>query len=260
MSIKKWEGPVYLEPIEHKYHHRVTGEKFSSVTGSLGLVEPHFDAEAVALAIENQQDENKKEEYIGLTQEEILSVWKEINDEANRYGSKVHDTIEKYLLNNKWYFPDDSEEGIFESKIISAFEEVGIDEGITMWPERILFSESYKLAGMSDLIIDIDDCFFDVGDYKTNKEFRYYNPYCHQTLLPPFEHLQNCQWSIYTLQLSLYAYMYELEFPNKKCRQIYVLYWDRATEKFSKIHMMYMKNEAKRLIEMHYYNILKNEK
>jgi hypothetical protein len=32
--------------------------------------------------------------------------------------------------------------------------------------------------------------------------------------IKPFDHLQACQWSIYTLQLSVYAYMYELEFLN----------------------------------------------
>jgi hypothetical protein len=41
-----------------------------------------------------------------------------------------------------------------------------IDEGIAVWPERIPFAEQYELAGMSDLIIDIDDVYFDVLDHK----------------------------------------------------------------------------------------------
>ena len=70
--------------------------------------------------------------------------------------------------------------------------------------------------------------------------------------------MQNCQWSIYTLQLSIYARMYELEFGGKRrCRQIYVMYWDKEKMEFQKIQIMYMRLEAQKLIEMHYYNIMK---
>jgi hypothetical protein len=111
---------------------------------------------------------------------------------------------------------------------------------------------------MSDIIIDIDEIFFDVLDHKTNRVFNFFNPYGYETLYKPFDHLQSCQWSIYTLQLSVYAYMYELEFPKRKCRQIVILYWDKEKEAFEKIHVMYLKHEARKLIEMHHYNIMKN--
>ena len=143
-------------------------------------------------------------------------------------------------------------------KVIDGYNSLNIEEGQSMWPERILFSEQYQLAGTSDLIIDINEMFFDVADYKTNRVFNFYNPYGFETLHKPFDHLQACQWSIYTLQLSVYAYMYELEFPNRKCRQIYVLYWDKEKQVFQKIQIMYLKKEAKQIIEMHHYNIVKN--
>ena len=258
-KIKRWVGPVYLEPIQHKYHHRETGKIYKSVTTTLTSIEPHFDAEAVSLAITRQLDTVKQERYIGLTQQEILDYWQKLNDEANEYGTKVHNIVEEYLLKNKWWYPDiKTEEGQFQQKVIDGYNALNIEEGIAMWPERILFSEEYELAGTSDLIIDIDDVFFDVGDYKTNRVFNFYNPYGYETLHKPFDHMQACQWSIYTLQLSVYAYMYELEFPKRKCRQIYVLYWDKEKESFQKIQIMYMKHEAKKLIEMHYYNVMKN--
>lgn len=257
-KAKLWEGPVYLEPIEHKYIHRVTGKKYKSVTTTLASIEPHFDAEAVSAAIVGQLDTVKQERYIGLNQQQILDYWQMLNDEANIYGTKVHDIVERYLLANKWYFPNEDEEGAFEQKVIDGFNTLEIDEGQAMWPERILFSEEHELAGMSDLIIDIDDVFFDILDHKTNRVFNFFNPYGYETLLKPFDYMQACQWSIYTLQLSVYAYMYELEFPKRKCRQIVVLYWDKIKETFQKIQIMYMKNEAKKLIELHHYNIMKN--
>jgi len=165
-KAKLWEGPVYLEPIAHKYHHRVTGKIYKSVTTTLASIEPHFDAESVSGAIVNQADNVKQERYIGMNQQQILDYWQMLNDEANIYGTKVHEIVEKYLLSNKWYFPDDTEEGQFESKVIETFIEMAMDEGIAMWPERILFSEQYELAGTTDLIVDIDEVFFDVWDWK----------------------------------------------------------------------------------------------
>jgi hypothetical protein len=64
----------------------------------------------------------------------------------------------------------------------------------------------YELAGMSDLIIDIDDVYFDVLDHKPIEYF-FYNPFGNETLYKPFDHLQACQWSIYTLQLSVCLYV-----------------------------------------------------
>ena len=258
MSIAKlWESEVYLEPIEHKYHHRETGKIYKSVTTTLTSIEPHFDAEAVSAAIVQQQDKNKQERYIGMNQQQILDYWQMLNDEANVYGNMVHDIVERYLLSNKWYFSPDNEEGKFEQKVIDGYESLKIDEGIAMWPERILFSEQYELAGMSDLIIDHENNFFSVIDWKTNRDFGYWNYFGYQTLFKPFDHYQSCQHSIYTLQLSVYAYMYELE-TGKKCRDIMIGYWDKEKMTFSKIPITYVKHDAKKLIEMHHYNIMKN--
>jgi hypothetical protein len=247
--VEEHIGPVYLEPIEHVYIHRVTGVKYSSVTKAIASIEPHFDSEAVSLAIFNQPDEAKDPKYIGMTQVQILDYWQMLNDEANIYGTRVHDIVERYLKANKWWFPTDE----FEKKVIDGYNKLNVDEGTRLQPERIMFSEEFELAGMSDLIVDINDVYFDVGDWKTNRVFNFFNPYGYETLHKPFDHLQNCQWSIYTIQLSVYAYMYEME-TGKKCRQIWVGYWDKTKENFERIQIMYLKHEARKLLELHKYN------
>ena len=55
----------------------------------------------------------------------------------------------------------------------------------------------------------------------------------------------------------MYARLYEMEFPNRKCRQICIGYWDKDVEKFDRIQVMYMKHEAQKLIEMHHYNVMR---
>lgn len=256
-KAKLWEGEVYLEPIKHQYHHRTTGKIYKSVTTTLTSIEPQFEEERISLAISKQSDNTKQPRYVGMSQAQILEYWQMLNDEANVYGTMVHDIVERYLLANKWYFPDDSESGLFEQTVIESYNELKIDEGIAVWPERIMFSEKYELAGMSDLIIDIDDVFFDVWDWKTNIAFEFYNHFGNKTLYKPFDHMQASHYSIYNLQLSVYAYLYMLEFPHRKCRQICIGYWNKETKKFTKIHMPYLKHEAKQLVDLHYYNLMR---
>jgi len=251
MNIKIWEGPVWLEPVEHVYIHRDTNVKYKSVTTVLQMVEPHFDSQGVAEAIYRQRDDVKNPKYVGMDVDQILDYWQELNDTANEYGTHVHETIETYLLKNKFWFPKDE----LQKKVIAGYESLEVDEGIMMYPERIMFAEEYNLAGTADLVIDIDDTFFDIRDWKTNKAFNFWNPYGFETLLKPFDHLQNCQWSVYTLQLSTYAYMYELE-TGRKCRHIWIGYWDKEKESMTRIPIMYLKTEAKKLLEMYKYKTI----
>jgi len=246
---KLHEGPVYLEPVEHVYIHRETGEKFTSVTKIISSIEEHFDANAVAMAISRQSDNRKQEKYVGMSKDDILLEWKRINDEANVYGTNVHELIETYLLKDKFFFPKED----FDKAVIQAYKDLNVDEGREVYPERIMFSQEYQLAGTADLMIDIDDEYFDIGDWKTNKEFNYHSKYG-KTLLAPFDHLQDCQYSVYSLQLSVYALMYEME-TGKKCRKIWVGYWDKEDLNLSYIPIMYLKTEAQKLLDLHKYKV-----
>lgn len=154
--------PVDLEPIEHVYYHKETKQTYTSVTQVIGTIENEFESEEVAKAISQQTEDSKNPAYSGMTQDQILDYWQKINDDANEYGTKIHETIENYLLKNKWYFPKDE----LEEKVINAYDNFDINEGIFLYPERILFSQEYELAGTADFLADIDDEFFELGDWK----------------------------------------------------------------------------------------------
>ena len=150
----KRNSVVYLEPVEHKYYHKVTGESFKSVTTVLGMLEPEFNSEQIALAISMQDPSKKKEQYQNMSQEEILAEWKRINDEANEYGTEIHEIMERYLLADKIYIPKND----YEREIILKFQKVDDMSG-DIYPETILFSEKYKIAGTCD-ILEIKDGYF----------------------------------------------------------------------------------------------------
>lgn len=236
------ESSVYLEPIEHVYIHRKTGEKFSSVTKVLSLLEPDFPSEEIALAIQNQNEDKKKDKYIGLTQQQILEGWQKENDEANEYGTEIHEIMERYLLAKRMYFPKSD----FERELITAFQEIDPMTSDRILPEVVLFSEKYKLAGTSDIIEDFDD-YFNVWDWKTNKKFNYISEYKHW-LNKPVSHLSDCQYTVYNLQLSVYAYMYQMQ-TRKKVGRLGVFWYDRDIKKWLFIPMNYMALEAKAVLD-----------
>ena len=245
---KLFKGPVWLEPIEHIYHHRVTKERYTSVTTALGLIEEDFDTDAVATYIANMGTRHHNKVYHPMNKEQIVEYWEAINTEATDYGTSVHELLEEYLMKDKWLFP----KGDLERAVLAGYHDLKIDEGIELWPERILFSEEYKLAGTTDVLVDVDETYFDIGDWKTNKVITYYNDFGNKTLLPPFDHLQDCSYNLYSLQLSVYALMYEME-TGRKCRHIWIGHFDRKDYSFKKIPIMYMKNEALQLLKHHRY-------
>lgn len=236
-------GKIYLEPEKHVYINEDTGEIYKSVTTVLSMLEEEFPAQNIAQAIVRQSDKKKKEKYKGLSEGEILSLWEEENRTANEYGTKVHNLLEDYLKKNKFLFPDDEEEKI----ILDSYDELKIDLGEKFHCERILFSEKYSIAGMSDHIVDIENGLFDINDYKTNKVINFYSQYG-KKLLSPMEHLDDCQYNVYALQLSIYAYFYEQE-TKRKCRSLNLLYFDRNTKKFTKYPVPYMKLEAIKILD-----------
>jgi hypothetical protein len=239
---EKRKSEIYLEPIEHKYHHKKTGEIYKSVTTVLTMLEPPFNAEEVALAIQNQNPDRKKEQYQNLSQEEILAEWKRINDEANEYGTEVHEILERYLLADKFYIPKND----YERNIITKFQEIDPMTTGTIYPETVLFSEKHKLAGTSDIIEDCGD-YFNVWDFKTNKKLRYISEYNHW-LNKPVSHLSDCQYNIYSLQLSIYAYLYQME-TKKKVGRLGLFYLNPELDKFELIPVSYLGLEAKAILD-----------
>ena len=240
---QKRESVVYLEPIEHKYHHKINGKKYNSVTTVLSILEPEFPAEEVALRISQQSEDVRKPEYKGMNQQQILDEWKRINDEANEYGTEVHEILERYLLADKIYIPKSD----YEREIITKFQKIDPMTKGVIYPETILFSEKHELAGTADIIEDCGD-YFNIFDFKTNKKINYVSDYG-KWLKPPLTYLSDCQYNMYGLQMSIYAYMFQME-TGKKVGRLCLIYLNpEKNYEFELIPVPYMGLEAKKVLD-----------
>jgi hypothetical protein len=229
---------VYLEEKEHKYINKINNRVYTSVTTILNKFENHFDEYYNADRIFNKPESQKKDVYKNLSINQILKLWEKENHEANDYGSKIHLILETYFKKKKFFFPKDD----FEKNIISNFSEIDPIKSPVYHPERILYSDEYNIAGMSDMIEDYDNNYFNVWDYKTNKKFNFFSEYGN-FLLPPFDYLTECQYTIYSLQLSVYAKLYSLE-TGKKPLRLGIIYFDKNKNNFQIIPVIYLKREA----------------
>jgi hypothetical protein len=88
-----------------------------------------------------------------------------------------------------------------------------------------------------------------IKTHNTNKKFEYENKYG-EYLHFPVNHLTHCQYNDYTLQLSVYGVMYEME-TGRKFNRAGLFYWDKFSQSFKLIPVAYMKREAEMLID-HY--------
>lgn len=148
-------------------------------------------------------------------QKEILFSWDDIKLKACFKGTAFHKDKENEILKNK---------GVDTTHTFIPLGDNGdylktLKNGI--YPELRVWSDEFLVCGTSDIVI-IEDGFVDIDDYKTNKaiNIKSYKDKrnVYQMMKSPIGHLYDCNYTHYSLQLSMY--MYFLECLDYKPRSI----------------------------------------
>lgn len=192
----------------HKYESVDNPEKkWLSVTKVISLFKSEFDKQAVAAKVAK----NKKSKWYGLSAEEIITIWDKENKRAIDLGSWYHDQRESELL-----MCDTIKRSGIDLPIIKPIEQDGIklspDQTLApgIYPEHLVYLKSAGICGQADRV-EVVGNHLNVYDYKTNKEIKTKGFTNWQgitdTLKNPLNHLDNCNFNHYALQLSLYMYM-----------------------------------------------------
>ena len=221
---------IVFEPKEHRYFHQHTKEEYRSVSSVVGYFKPHFDSDKWSKIVAERE---------GVKQEEILKRWDNIRDEANEKGKRIHKLIELFLTEGT------VEKTPFFENFINLFECEEREENSIIHSEKILYTHDFKIAGTSDII---EDCgrYFNVFDLKTNKKFSFFNKF-NERMLPPLEHLTVCEYTSYSIQLSLYAYMYH-KMTGKHVGKLKVLY--NTGDLWTAIPIIYMKDTIEKILPL----------
>lgn len=226
---------VIFDEETHTYTNTVTNKKYKSVTTLLGDYKTHFDSEGHAERISKRE---------GISKEFILDMWAAETKKATDKGTKIHKIMEDYVKSGVKLDGFDS--------LYNSYDDT-VSEYVTKYSnilsEQLLFHHEYEIAGTADLIFDRSKD-FTVGDFKTNKKFRFktdFNDY----FKVPISHLSYCEFNSYALQLSLYAYMYEL-ISGKICSGLIIFYIQN--NKWIPYHVNYLKSDVINILNHYKYN------
>ena len=199
---------IIFDPKAHTYTHKATGEKLISVTTLLSKFKKPFDRDRHATRVANRE---------GVPKEMVLEMWEDEKNKACTRGTEIHKLLEEYIKSGEtvenygWLF-----------KSYDRAVERHIDKFDKILSETLVYDEMFKVSGTTDLIYEHKDNEFTLGDFKTNKKFKFSSPFS-EKMLKPLDHFHVCEFNTYALQLSMYAYMYE-KITGNKCRKCIIFY------------------------------------
>jgi len=222
---------IIFDEKKHKYINSETGKELISVTTLIGKYKPAFDKIGAATRVAKRE---------GLDVDFVLDLWDKEKNRACDYGTDIHKVMEDFLTEGKI---DDQYQSLYDSyrkweHIFAKFPDLKCEEQLN--------NVDMNVAGTADLLYENKTHFY-IGDFKTNKAFRFFSEY-NEFFKAPLDHLGVCEFNTYALQLSIYAMLYE-KMSGKKCSGLVVFYKNKATETWYPIRMNYMKKEIIALIE-----------
>jgi len=177
--------------------------------------------------------------------------WKKKNDDSLVRGTKFHEDIEKKRLAQK-------------TKILECGNTVhyysynkGLEntefgrEKIEGIPELRLYNHEFKIAGTTDDPVFYPKKKVRINDWKSNRVIKTENKW--GKMLYPLQHLSDCNFSHYNIQLSMYGWMLEQFGYEVDELSITHILFDEEGNPMGKIPypMKYLKKEVEALLE-HY--------
>jgi hypothetical protein len=242
------EVTYYDEP--HKYF--VGNKELISMTTLIKKYKPAFDIDFWSL---------KKAQDFNLDQETIKYLWNFNNDRAGIMGSILHDYAENMFLNKVFPYPmntvldrfgHDATRELFEFKKerFNRFYELTKNRLYTIRTEYVVWDKEFDLGGMVDLLMyNVKTGDFEIWDHKTNKEFTYKSKHGN-FYNPPFDYLEDCKFTEYSLQLSGYKYIIE-KYTGLKLGSSKVIWYGNEEEDWKVIEMRDMTPQIKQMLELH---------
>lgn len=233
----------------HQYFNKAN-EELKSVTRLIHSFEPKFDKDMISGIMARKMSEELKIP-VNVAQKKILDEWEAKRLSAEKRGNWIHGNLEKYVLT-----------GECEPELSGVAKQLHelIKDSYRYYPELLIHSMQHMVAGTSDLPIQRQKSkipLIDIFDYKTNEsngiqfdsisrkkeEIKHYNRY----MLPPFGHLENCNYSTYSLQLSIYALMMQITW-GVNIGRLAILYIDLNLQ-MHVIPVPYMRFEAEKMLD-----------
>ena len=208
----------------HAYTNAYTDLKYFSVTSLINSYKEPFDVEKFSKIVAKKK---------GISQDEVKKEWNTVRENACTFGTDSHKKIECYIDSDGEEYKDDP--------LVIKFLEISDIDIKDVKNEFIVYSNEYRVAGTADFIVD-SGAHFNVYDLKTNKNFRVNSKY-NKYLYSPLSHLSECEYNIYSLQVSTYAYLYSA-MTGKYVRNLRMFWYDKDMNEFKMFETPYLHTDV----------------
>jgi len=176
--------------------------KFRSPTGILADFKEKFEAEKIARKYVVRHE-------LDITWEELVDQWKKKGEAASEQGTLLHGYAES-LINGWGMKQPDVPKAEYVNELI---EELN-NTHVLAKTELLVYSTVLRLAGQVDLLMRNEDrSEYYLYDYKFIKKplerKSFYNPRTrkYKMMKGPFRFLHDCNYSHYSIQMSIYQYL-----------------------------------------------------
>ena len=238
---------IFFDEEPHIYYIDGSSENYLSATTIIHSFFHEFDAKRMSILTHKKHSKNVDSKYYGMTPEEIQLMW--TDNSAAELGTKMHKDIELYF--NNQLVQNDSDEYSYFKNFVKDHPELTSNPYRTEW---VVFDEDVKIAGSIDMTFKNPDGSLTIYDWKRSKKITTDNRF--QSGKAPFEHLADCNYNHYCLQLNLYKRILEKKY-NQKIKQMFLLILHPTNEEYIKIKIPNLADDINVLYE-HRKNDLKN--
>lgn len=273
---------VSFDPIKHKYVSTKTQREFISATKLIHSYAQEFPREfwgffkaLERVTLKNngyngpnliraykgkkwykERDPKGAEQFISSlrdcdeilkTKQIIFSEWDAKNKAACDKGTEYHNMKEAETIENKVVKVEAINQETGECcnqdlEVVPFHMELDLDNlEEAFYPELRLYLEEEEISGTSDCVYIVSNRGVIIEDYKTNEKLDFENK--HQKMKFPVNHLDDCNWNHYRLQLSLYMYMLERRGYNPI--DLAIIY------KEERLNFEYLKEEIEAILKHH---------
>lgn len=179
---------------EKDHIYKYNGQILKSITEFISSFSDGFDSDGSIL--------KRKAQQLGMSEKKLKKQWSDKGEKTSKLGTFFHKSIEHYFNTGK----------IKKDKfadIVKMFSEEYKFKG-QIFSECRVFSPSLGLCGTSDVVNLIDNT-INIMDFKcTEKPIDDWS--FNRKFNVPIQHLNDSKLNKYTLQLSFYAYILNLEY------------------------------------------------
>ena len=235
---------TFYEPT-HTYTIDGSSKGIISGTGFLHQFFPHEDSRDIIKKM-MRSPKWPESKYFGKTPDQIIREWDKTKNEASTKGTAMHLGIEQFVNGAEDVILPEIKESV-EFKYFLNFWK---DHGADLEPYRAewsVFSEEHLLCGQIDMLFRRkSDGKFVIYDWKRSKEIKTSNKWAKG--YGPCDHLDDCNYWHYTLQLNVYRWILE-NLYDMEIAEMYLIICHPNNNNYIRMRLNRLQDEVEGMLE-----------